>query len=103
VTLAEVQNDQAAMAFAASGRIDIPARGIPEALMIRQDLFAGGLYAANRLRGKKIAWVGKYGPSMYYVSTILRKLACRWPMSADSSSILPHKKRRSETRRSTPS
>ena len=101
VTLQEVQNGQAAMAFAASGRIDVvaagiaasfynavsrglevrlvasmgtvPAHGVPEALMVRQDLFAGGLHAANGLRGKKIAWVGKYGPSMYYVDAILRK------------------------------
>jgi NitT/TauT family transport system substrate-binding protein len=101
VTLQQVQNGQAAMAFAASGRIDlvaagiaasfynavsrgldvrliasmgtVPAHGVPEALMVRQDLYSSGLRTAGGLRGKKIAWVGKYGPSMYYVSTIVRK------------------------------
>jgi len=50
-----------------------PRRGQPSALLIRQDLYDGGLRIPG-LRGKKIGWIGNQGAaSAYYVARILRK------------------------------
>jgi NitT/TauT family transport system substrate-binding protein len=50
-----------------------PRRGRPSALLIRQDLYDGGLRVAG-LKGKKIGWIGNNGAvSAYYVARILRK------------------------------
>ncbi len=49
-----------------------PRQGRPSALLIRQDLYDGGLRVAG-LRGKKIGWIGNAGAaSAYYVARILR-------------------------------
>ncbi len=49
-----------------------PRRGRPSALLIRQDLYDGGLRVAG-LKGKKIGWIGNAGAaSAYYVARILR-------------------------------
>ncbi|HEV3087098.1 MAG TPA: ABC transporter substrate-binding protein [Candidatus Elarobacter sp.] len=50
-----------------------PRKGQPSALLIRQDLYEGGLRIPG-LRGKKIGWIGNSGAaSAYYVARILRK------------------------------
>jgi NitT/TauT family transport system substrate-binding protein len=49
-----------------------PRKGRPSALLIREDLYAGGLRTAG-LKGKKIGWIGNQGAaSAYYVARILR-------------------------------
>ena len=49
-----------------------PRKGQPSALLIRQDLYDGGLRIAG-LKGKKIGWIGNTGAaSAYYVARILR-------------------------------
>lgn len=49
-----------------------PRKGHPSALLIRQDLYDGGLRVAG-LRGKKVGWIGGAGAvSAYYVARILR-------------------------------
>ncbi|MBV9028096.1 MAG: ABC transporter substrate-binding protein [Candidatus Eremiobacteraeota bacterium] len=50
-----------------------PRKGQPSALLIRQDLYDGGLRIPG-LKGKKIGWIGNQGAaSAYYVARILRK------------------------------
>ncbi len=50
-----------------------PRRGHPSALLIRRDLYDGGLRSVAGLRGKKIGWIGGAGAaSAYYVARILR-------------------------------
>jgi len=50
-----------------------PRTGHPSALMVRRDLYDGGLRAVRDLRGKKIAFNGGAGAtSAYYVARILR-------------------------------
>ncbi len=50
-----------------------PRKGQPSALLIRQDLYEGGLRIPG-LKGKKIGWTGNQGAaSAYYVARILRK------------------------------
>lgn len=96
-----VNNGSEALAFAASGRIDLmaagmtgaymnavarkldvryaastayqPVKGTPAALMIRQDLYDAGQRTPDTLRGKTVSWVGNFGPSMYYIALIFRK------------------------------
>ncbi|MBV9439358.1 MAG: ABC transporter substrate-binding protein, partial [Candidatus Eremiobacteraeota bacterium] len=54
-----------------------PRSGHPSALMIRQDLYDGGL-RLNALRGKKIGWIGGAGAaSAYYIARILRPVGLR--------------------------
>jgi NitT/TauT family transport system substrate-binding protein len=49
-----------------------PRTGQPSALLIRQDLYDGGLRIPG-LKGKKIGWIGNLGAaSAYYVARILR-------------------------------
>ncbi len=49
-----------------------PRHGRPSALLIRQDLYDGGL-RLNGLRGRKFGWIGNGGAaSAYYVARILR-------------------------------
>ena len=49
-----------------------PRKGRPSALLIREDLYNGGLRTAG-LKGKKIGWIGNQGAvSAYYVARILR-------------------------------
>ena len=49
-----------------------PRKGQPSALLIRQDLYDGGLRVGG-MRGKKIGWIGNTGAaSAYYVARILR-------------------------------
>jgi NitT/TauT family transport system substrate-binding protein len=49
-----------------------PRRGRPSALLIRQDLYEGGL-RLNGLRGRRFGWIGNGGAaSAYYVARILR-------------------------------
>lgn len=50
-----------------------PRKGHPSALLIRQDLYEGGLRSVAGLKGKKIGWIGGAGAaSAYYVARILR-------------------------------
>jgi NitT/TauT family transport system substrate-binding protein len=50
-----------------------PRKGYPSALLVREDLYAGGLRTPAGLRGKKIGWNGGAGAaSAYYVARILR-------------------------------
>jgi NitT/TauT family transport system substrate-binding protein len=50
-----------------------PRKGHPSALLIRQDLYDGGLRSVAGLKGKKIGWIGGAGAaSAYYVARILR-------------------------------
>ncbi|GAC1576621.1 MAG: ABC transporter substrate-binding protein [Candidatus Elarobacter sp.] len=54
-----------------------PRKGQPSALLIRQDLYDGGLRVAG-LKGKKIGWIGNTGAaSAYYVARILRGVGLR--------------------------
>lgn len=54
-----------------------PRNGHPSALLIRRDLYDGGLRVAG-LRGKKIGWIGGAGAvSAYYVARILRPAGLR--------------------------
>ncbi len=54
-----------------------PRSGRPSALLIRQDLYDGGLRVAG-LRGKKFGWIGNTGAaSAYYVARILRPAGIR--------------------------
>ena len=54
-----------------------PRKGRPSALLIRQDLYDGGLRVAG-LRGKKVGWIGNAGAaSAYYVARILRTSGLR--------------------------
>jgi NitT/TauT family transport system substrate-binding protein len=54
-----------------------PRNGQPSALLIRQDLYDGGVRVAG-LRGKKIGWIGNAGAaSAYYVALILRPTGVR--------------------------
>ncbi|MBV8580038.1 MAG: ABC transporter substrate-binding protein [Candidatus Eremiobacteraeota bacterium] len=49
-----------------------PRHGHPSALLIRKDLYDGGLRVAG-LKGKKVGWIGNIGAaSAYYVARILR-------------------------------
>ncbi|MBV9409196.1 MAG: ABC transporter substrate-binding protein [Candidatus Eremiobacteraeota bacterium] len=49
-----------------------PRKGHPSALLIRKDLYDGGLRVAG-LKGKKVGWIGNVGAaSAYYVARILR-------------------------------
>lgn len=51
-----------------------PRVGHPSALMVRQDLYDGGLRQVAGLRGKKIAFLGGLGAAgAYYVARILRR------------------------------
>lgn len=50
-----------------------PRRGYPSALLVRQDLWNGGLRTLPQLRGKRIAWIGGRGAAgFYYVERVLR-------------------------------
>lgn len=50
-----------------------PRNGYPSALMVREDLYAGGLRALGGLRGKNVGWNGGAGAaSAYYVARVLR-------------------------------
>lgn len=50
-----------------------PRNGYPSALLVREDLYGGGLRTPGGLRGKKIGWNGGAGAaSEYYVARILR-------------------------------
>ncbi len=54
-----------------------PRQGRPSALLIRQDLYDGGLRLAG-LKGKKFGWIGNTGAaSAYYVARILRGVGLR--------------------------
>lgn len=54
-----------------------PRHGRPSALLIRQDLYEGGLRLAG-LKGKKFGWIGNAGAaSAYYVARILRGVNLR--------------------------
>ena len=54
-----------------------PRHGRPSALLIRQDLYDGGLRIPG-LRGRKIGWIGNSGAaSAYYVARILRAVGLR--------------------------
>lgn len=54
-----------------------PQRGRPSALLIRQDLYDGGLRLGG-LRGRKFGWIGNGGAaSAYYVARILRPVALK--------------------------
>ena len=54
-----------------------PRHGRPSALLIRQDLYDGGLRLGG-LRGKKFGWIGNSGAaSAYYVARILRGVGLR--------------------------
>jgi NitT/TauT family transport system substrate-binding protein len=54
-----------------------PRRGRPSALLIRQDLYDGGLRLAG-LKGKKFGWIGNSGAaSAYYVARILRTVGLK--------------------------
>jgi len=54
-----------------------PRHGRPSALLIRQDLYDGGLRVAG-LKGKRIGWIGNAGAaSAYYVARILRGVNLR--------------------------
>ncbi|HEY6237353.1 MAG TPA: ABC transporter substrate-binding protein, partial [Candidatus Elarobacter sp.] len=54
-----------------------PRHGRPSALLIRQDLYDGGLRLAG-LKGKKFGWIGNSGAaSAYYVARILRTVGLR--------------------------
>jgi NitT/TauT family transport system substrate-binding protein len=54
-----------------------PRKGRPSALLIREDLYQGGLRIPG-LRGKKIGWIGNKGAaSAYYVARILRPAGLR--------------------------
>ena len=54
-----------------------PQRGRPSALLIREDLYAGGTRIAD-LRGKRVGWIGNAGAaSAYYVARILRPAGLR--------------------------
>ena len=55
-----------------------PRKGRPSALLIRQDLYDGGLRLSGALRGKKFGWIGNTGAaSAYYVARILRTVGLR--------------------------
>jgi NitT/TauT family transport system substrate-binding protein len=55
-----------------------PRKGYPSALMVREDLYAGGLHALGSLRGKNIGWNGGAGAaSAYYVARVLRPAGLR--------------------------
>ncbi len=54
-----------------------PRHGHPSGLLIRQDLYDGGLRLAG-LKGKKFGWIGNTGAaSAYYVARILRSVNLR--------------------------
>jgi NitT/TauT family transport system substrate-binding protein len=54
-----------------------PHQGRPSALLIRQDLYDGGLRLSG-LRGRKFGWIGNGGAaSAYYVARILRTVGLR--------------------------
>jgi len=54
-----------------------PRHGRPSALLIRQDLYDGGLRLAG-LKGKKFGWIGNSGAaSAYYVARILRTVGLK--------------------------
>jgi NitT/TauT family transport system substrate-binding protein len=55
-----------------------PRQGRPSALLIRQDLYDGGLRLSPALKGKKFGWIGNSGAaSAYYVARILRTVGLR--------------------------
>ena len=55
-----------------------PRQGRPSALLIRQDLYDGGLRLGPALKGKKFGWIGNSGAaSAYYVARILRTVGLR--------------------------
>ena len=50
-----------------------PRKGHPTALLVREDLYAGGLRSVAGLKGRKLGWIGGPGAaSGYYVARILR-------------------------------
>jgi len=55
-----------------------PKRGSPSALLVREDLYDGGLRRVDGLRGKQVGWIGNSGAaSAYYVARILRPAGLR--------------------------
>jgi len=55
-----------------------PKHGAPSALLVRRDLYDGGLRRVEGLKGKKIGWIGNSGAaSAYYVARILRPAGLR--------------------------
>lgn len=55
-----------------------PRSGYPSALMVREDLYAGGVRAPGALRGKNVGWNGGAGAaSAYYVARVLRPAGLR--------------------------
>jgi NitT/TauT family transport system substrate-binding protein len=55
-----------------------PRKGRPSALLIRQDLYEGGLRLSPALKGRKFGWIGNNGAaSAYYVARILRGVGLR--------------------------
>ncbi|MEA2689366.1 MAG: NitT/TauT family transport system substrate-binding protein [Candidatus Eremiobacteraeota bacterium] len=55
-----------------------PRHGRPSALLIRQDLYDGGLRVSPALKGRKFGWIGNTGAaSAYYVARILRTVGLR--------------------------
>ncbi len=55
-----------------------PRHGRPSALLIRQDLYDGGLRLSPALKGRKFGWIGNIGAaSAYYVARILRTVGLR--------------------------
>jgi NitT/TauT family transport system substrate-binding protein len=55
-----------------------PRKGRPSALLIRQDLYDGGLRLGPALKGRKFGWIGNNGAaSAYYVARILRGVGLR--------------------------
>jgi NitT/TauT family transport system substrate-binding protein len=55
-----------------------PRHGRPSALLIRQDLYDGGLRLSPALKGRKFGWIGNSGAaSAYYVARILRTVGLK--------------------------
>ena len=55
-----------------------PRQGRPSALLIRQDLYDGGLRLGPAVKGRKFGWIGNNGAaSAYYVARILRTVGLR--------------------------
>jgi NitT/TauT family transport system substrate-binding protein len=106
VQLTPIVAGQDALALLATGRLDFIAAGLsaaffnacardldvryvastgyqprhehPSALLVRTDLYEGGLRSPAGLRGRKVAWIGGAGAtSAYYVARILRPAGLR--------------------------
>ncbi|MDE2570952.1 MAG: ABC transporter substrate-binding protein [bacterium] len=57
-----------------------PAKGHPSALLVREDLYEGGLRTPAGLKGKSIGFLGGKGATgAYYVSLILRPFGLKLP------------------------